>query len=833
LKAFHFSIRLLRRDARAGELRLLGAALLIAVAALTAVGFFADRVRVALEREAHQLLGADLLLVADQPWPPAVAEAARARGLAIATTAVFPSMVLHDGAAQLAEIKAVSPGYPLRGRLRTAPAPNVPDAPATGTPQRGEIWVDERLAAALALKVGDRLTLGRAQFAVAAVLTLEPDRGVNFFSVAPRLMMHEDDLSATALVQVGSRVAYRILLAGEPKAVAAFQRWQEARLDRGQRIEDAKSARPEIRTVLERAQRFLGLSALLTVVLAAVAVALAARRYSQRHLDPCAIMRCLGATQGFLLRAYVWQFALLGGIASAAGCALGYAAHFVLHAWLAELLAMPLPAPSWLPAGQGMAVGLLLVIGFALPPLLQLRRVPTLRVLRRELGAPGGAMVGGYLAGLAALAGVMFWVAGDATLGAWVVGGFVAALAVFALVARLVVRLAASLRGGAHAAAGFGWRYGLANLERRALGSVVQIVALALGLMALLLLTATRGDLLDAWRKAMPADAPNRFVINIQPEQVEAVRRHLSAGGVEAEIVPMVRGRLAEMNGRAVTGADFEDDRARRLVEREFNLSWRADLPYGNRVVAGRWFEGGELARGVASVEEGLAKTLGIRLGDRLQFTVAGEPVAVEVTSFRKLDWDSMRVNFFVLTPPATLREYPASYITSFHLPDSRAEVVNGLVRAMPNLTVVDVGAIVRQLQSVLDQVAQAVQFIFLFTLAAGLVVLYAALGSAFVERRYELAVMRSLGARRDQLRRALLAEFAMVGALAGAIAAAGAGLVGKVVAEKAFQFEVAVSLWPFPVTVGGGALLVAAAGWLAARRLLATSPLQVLRAGN
>jgi len=824
----------LRRDARAGELRLLGAALVIAVAALTAVGFFADRVRLSLEREAQQLLGADLLLIADQPWPQEMLSGIAAERLQVARTQLFPSMVLHRGAAQLAEIKAVSAGYPLRGRLRIAPAVNASDAPASGVPQPGEIWADERLAVALSLSVGDVLTLGRSNLRVAAILTLEPDRGVNFFSVAPRLLMHEEDLPATGLVQVGSRVAYRILLAGQAEDVAAFQRWLEPRLGRGQRIEDARTARPEIRTVLERAQRFLGLSALLTVVLAAVAVSLAARRYSQRHLDPCAVMRCLGATQALLLRVYLSQFALLGVLASLAGCLLGYLAHFVLHAWLAELLATPLPSPSLVPALQGMAVGLLLLFGFALPPLLQLRRVPTLRVLRRELGAPGGALLGGYAAGLAALAAVMFWVAGDRVLGAWVVGGFVAALAVFALIARLAVRLLAGLRGGAHAAGGFGWRYGLANLERRAAGSVIQIVALALGLMALLLLTATRGDLLDAWRRAMPPDAPNRFVINIQPEQVAAVREQLLGAGIDSEIVPMVRGRLAEMNGKAVTVADFEDDRAKRLIEREFNLSWRADLPYGNRVIAGRWFDGDDLRRqgqGVASIEEGLARTLGVRLGDRLRFTVAGEGVDVEVTSLRKLDWDSMRVNFFVLTPPVTLRDYPASYITSFHLPESRAETVNALVRGFPNLTVVDVGAIVRQLQAVLDQVAQAVQFIFLFTLAAGLVVLYAALGSAFEERRYELAVMRSLGARREQLRRALLAEFAMVGALAGAIAAAGAALVGRVVAEKAFQFEVSVSLWPLAIAVLGGALLVSLAGWLAARRLLGVSPLQVLRA--
>lgn len=846
MKTFIFSLRMLRRDARAGELRLLVAALVVAVAALTAVGFFADRVRQALDREANQLLGADLLLTADHPWAAAVADGARARGLRLAETRTFPSMVsLGEGAelhAQLAEIKAVGAGYPLRGALRVAPGLNAPDAPAQGIPAPGAIWVDERLASALAARVGDTLAVGSASLRIDAVLTLEPDRGVNFFSVAPRLLMNLADLETTGLVQPGSRLAYRLLLAGEPQAVRAFRTALEKNLARGERIEDAQNGRPEIRTALDRAQKFLGLSALLTVVLAAVAVALAARRYMQRHLDPCAVMRCLGATQAYLLRLYLWQFAVLSAFAVLAGCVLGYLAHFALYAWLADLLATPLPPPTLLPALQGMAVGLLLLFGFALPPLLQLKRVSTLRVLRREFtegGVPQLRLLGGYAFGLLALAGLMVWVAGDIKLGAWVVGGFCGALLVFAALARLAIRFAASLRGGVHGASagkgGIGWRYGLASLERRSAASVVQIVALALGFMALLLLTVTRGDLLDAWRRAVPADAPNRFVINIQPEQLESVRHFFAADGLAPELAPMVRGRLTRVNGAEVSAASFEDERAKRLVDREFNLSYRRDLPTGNSQVAGRWFSPAEQggAAGVASVEDGLAKILGLQLGDRIEFTIGGESVEVRMVGLRKLDWDSMRVNFFVLTPPAVLQPYPASWITSFHLPADKADFVNRLVHAFPNLTVVDVAAIVRQLQTIMDQVAQAVQFVFLFTLAAGVIVLYAALASAAEERRYELAVMRALGARRDQLRGALLAELAAVGALAGLIAALGAIVVGQLLAHNAFQFEVAVDYWLLPAALLGGALLVTSAGWFAATRLLNAPPMEALRGGS
>lgn len=841
-KVFNFALRLLRRDARAGELRLLVAALIVAVAALTAVGFFTDRVSQSLEREANQLLGADLRLRADHPLAPAYTDRARELGVRVAETRSFPSMVAigqGDGArTQLAEIKAVSTGYPLRGNLRIAPAANVPDAIAEGIPVAGSIWIDERLASALSARVGDVIAVGRQQLRVAAVLTLEPDRGVNFFSVAPRLLMNLEDLPGTELIVPGSRVTYRLLLAGEDKTIKTLRSEVDKMLQRGERVEDTENARPEIRAALERAQRFLGLSALLTVVLAAVAVALASRRYVQRHLDPCAVMRCLGATQGFLLRAYTAQFALLGVGSVLVGCFIGYLAHFALYSWLSQMLERSLPQPSLLPALQGSLVGLLLLFGFSLPPLLQLKSVSTLRVLRREFavgGLPPSRLIGGYALGLAGLAALMFWVAGEARLGAYVVGGFSGAMLFFALVARGAIRLAALGRGGARSRSGQGgisWRYGLASLERRSTASVVQIVALALGFMALLLLTVTRNDLLDAWQRAIPPEAPNRFVVNVQPDQLERVRQAFGDKGLSAEFAPMIRGRLASINGVAVDPERYEEDRARRLVDREFNLSYREDLPPGNTVTAGRWLAAPGASREEASVEDGLAQTLGLKVGDQLEFEVAGEKVAMGIVGLRKLDWDSMRVNFFVLTPPEVLDGYPASWITSFYLPPEKADFVNGLVHEFPNLTVIDVAAIVRQLQTIIAQVAQAVQFVFLFTLAAGIIVLYAALASAAEERRYELAVMRALGARREQLRRALLAEFAAIGGLAGLIASLGAIVVGQVLAVKAFQFDVAVNLWLLPLAMLIGALLVIGAGWFAAARLMDTPPLEALRSG-
>ena len=842
---WRFALRMLRRDASAGELRLLVAALVVAVAALTAVGFFTDRVRQALEREATQLLGADLVLVSDRPWPEELKHEAIGRGLRVVDTRTFPSMVAigeADGRRiQLSEIKSVSEGYPLRGELRVkqlalgdarsnALGEQEHDSPAEGIPAPGSVWVDERLVALLGLKSGDDLQLGQTRLRIAAILTYEPDRGLNFFSVAPRVLINHADLQTSALIGPGSRVVYRVLVSGSVAQVKSFRERLVERLGPGQRIEAIDNARPEVRNALDRAQRFLGLSAVLTVVLAAVAVALAARRYMQRHLDACAILRCLGLTQGELLRIHCLQFVLLGVGGAALGGGLGFAAHFILYGWLADLLPVALPTPGVMPAVQGMCVGFLLLLGFALPPILRLKGVSTLRVLRREFVQSGLSfwyLLGSVVFGMLLLAGLMIWLAGDLRLGGYTVAGFLVALLVFLVLARGAVRIAASVRGRS---VGVGWRFGLASLERHAVASVVQIVALALAFMALLLLTATRNDLLSAWQKAMPADAPNRFVINIQPEQLAGVRQSFAEAGLSAEFSPMIRGRLVRLNERPVSAADYADDRAKRLVDREFNLSYRAQIPSGNTTTRGRWFTPEDVGSGVASVEEGLAKTLGIELGDRLRFDVAGESVEIKVVGLRKLSWDSMRVNFFILTPPGIIDSFSASWITSVYVPPAAQGFSAQLVGRYPNLTVVDVAAIVQQIQRVFDQVSHAVQFVFLFTLFAGVIVLYTALASATEERRYELGVLRALGASTEQLRRALIIELAAIGASAGLIASAAAIVVGRVLAQKLFQFDTPVDWALLPLSIAIGGILVPLIGWWAVRPLLGLPPIEALR---
>ena len=816
------SLRMLARDWRAGELRVLAAALVIAVASVTSVAFFGDRVSQALLRDAHQLLGADLVLQSDHPWRAPLAEQIAREGLQLAQAANFISMAFRDDKNALAGVKGVTENYPLRGKLRIAP-----DVPVERGPARGTVWLEERLVSALGAPVGSRIRLGRADFEVAAVLTLEPERSANFFNIAPRLLMNLADVPATGLIQTGSRVWYYLYAAGPPDKITSLEKSIEPRLERGQRVDNLESGRPEVRASIERARRFLALTALLAAVLAGVAIALGTRRFVERHLDGCAVMRCLGATQRQLVALYGLEFALLGIAACAIGVLFGYAAQLGIAAFLAGLLQAALPAPGPLPALQGFLVGLVLLLGFALPPLLQLKNVPAVRVIRREGGAPKGSALAAYALGMAVLAALLIWQAGDLTLGGYVVGGFAAAVLVFFVISWLALK-ALTRPSVLRRLSSRTVRYGVANLRRHARGNAVQVASLALGLTAVLLLTFTRHDLVEAWRRSAPPDAPNRFLLGVQPDQLAQVKRFLEEKRIgKADLYPMVRGRVVALNGKPVSEADYTEERARRLIEREFNLSYMDSLPGHNQIVAGRWLDPN---RDEISVEEGITKTLGWKLGDELTINVGGESFSARITSLRKLRWDSMKVNFFVIAPPRLLAPYPASFISAFRVEPGGEQALNELAARFPNLTIVDVGAAVRQAQAVIDSLITAVEIVFLFALLGGLLVLYSALVATEDERRREAAVMRVYGASRAQVTGAQRAEFLAMGAIAGLLATLGAAAIGQLLARRVFELDLPPSLALWLAGPLAGIALLSLNAWLSSRKVLRVSPALTLR---
>ncbi len=858
---FALGWRTLLRDWRAGELRLLAVAVTLAVAALTSVAFFADRLQGGLQRDALQILGGDAVVASDNPTPAAFVERARALGLQAVTTAGFPTMGragdAFGGASRLVAFKSVEPGYPLRGSLKVAAAPGEAGASTRDIPAPGEVWVDAPLLEALGLRMGDPLLLGDASLRIARIIVVEPDRGAGFMAFAPRVMANAADVAATGLVQPASRLTYRFAVAGEPAAVRQFTTWAEQELQRsavrGVRLESMESGRPEMKQTLERAQKFLSLVALLAALLAAVAVALAARGFAAAHLDAAAMLRVLGLSQRAIAGSYAVEFLLVGLAASLAGLLLGYGVHHVFVLLLAGLVESGLPAPGLWPLGLGLGVGLTLLAAFGLPPVLQLAQVPPLRVIRRDMGALRPASLAVLGLGVAGFAALLLTVSSDLKLGLIAVGGFGLAVGLFALLSWLAVH---ALRRSVHEATAPRWLVlATRQIAARPAYAVVQVSSLAVGLLALVLLVLLRTDLIASWRQATPPDAPNRFVINIQPDQAQPFRQTLQDAGVRRyDWYPMIRGRLVAVNGQPIGPESFSDDRAQRLVEREFNLSNAQEQPPHNQVVAGRWTPD---EQGAASVEEGLAKTLGLKLGDTLRFDMAGVQHEVRITSLRKVDWASMRANFFVMFPVAQVPDAPLTYLAAYRAPEvwpprssaardplppegaashlgrpgvGSAGFDNALVRQFPNITNVDMGATLTQVQTVLDQVVRAVEFLFGFTLAAGLVVLFAAVTATREERAREYAIMRALGARASLLGQVQRAELAGVGLLAGVLASCVAVAVGWALARYAFDFTWTAS--PLVPVAGGlaGAVLALLAGWWGLREVLRRPVVDTLR---
>jgi putative ABC transport system permease protein len=827
------------RDLRGGDLRLLIVAVALAVAALSAVGFFADRLKGGLQRDARQLLGGDAVIASDNPTPEIFIAKARALGLTMASTLGFPTMAraeeVRGGASKLVALKVVEPGYPLRGSLRMATDQPGGEQPTRDIPRPGEVWVDAALLESLAIAKGDRLLLGDSRFVISGVIALEPDRGAGFMNFAPRVMMHQHDVAATGLIQPASRLNYRMALAGDEPQVKAFVAWADKEVKdganraergvRGARVESLQSGRPEMSQTLDRAEKFLSLVALLAALLSAVAVALAARAFAAKHLDDCAMLRVLGLSQRAIASAYTFEFALVGLFASALGVLLGFAIHYLFVALMAGLLETALPAASLWPAALGMGMGLTLLLAFGLPPVVQLAQVPPLRVMRRDVGNLRPASIGVLALGVVGFAALLLVASSDLKLGFIAVGGFAGAVMLFAMLSWLAVKL---LRRNVNEQTAPRWLVlATRQLAARPAFAVVQVSALSVGMLALLLLVLLRTDLIASWRQATPPDAPNRFVINVMPEQGERFRAALTQAGVQKfDWYPMIRGRLIAINDKTVSPEDYVDERAKRLVDREFNLSHSATQPPHNEIMAGAWRPE---EQGAISVEEGIAKTLRLKLGDKLEFDIGGVQTQARITSLRKVDWSSMRANFFVMFPVTVLADVPSTFMSAFKAPAVKG-FDNALVHQFPNVTAVDMTSTLNQVQRVLDQVIRAVEFLFGFTLAAGLVVLFAAVSATREERAQEFAVMRAVGAQASLLRQVQRAELAGVGLLAGFLASLVANAVGWALAHYVFDFEWTVSLWlPLWGSLCGAALALAA-GWWGLRDVLRRPVVETLR---
>ncbi len=820
-----YALLRLRRGWRSGELLVLGLALAVASAAMVSVGMFSGRVQQAIERGSGEALGADALIKARNPYPAGFDAQLRQLGLKTVAVTEFASVIAPvDGEqTQLATVKAVQPGYPLRGVLNLSREPYGATYAAAGIPPAGEAWIDGRLWSALGLHSGARLQVGSIVLQVSAVIANEPGRGGAFAEFAPELLMNAQDLAATQLVGPASRVEYNIQLGGEPAALAAARQLQ---LPPGARFRGLQDSRPEIKSSLDRAGRFLGITVLATLLLCAAAVALTARLYSERLRDEVALLKCLGAQRGFVIRALALQLLLLGLCAAGAGGLAGALGQALLGLFAAPLLNTTLPPPGWLPLPEALGLCLLLLLGFALPPVLDAAGVPPVRVFQRAAGNDRHSRLG-LAAALLAIVAVVAFQSGEPRLAAYVVLGAGGTAAALALLAWGLVQLLTPLRRRG----GVAWRFGLGNIARRRGTAVAQAVALGVALLALLLLTVVRVDLLESWRNRLPADAPNQFLINIQPEQVQPLRAFFAAHGYgRLDLWPMTRARLVELNGKPVTAESFEDQETRRWINREFNLTWTDRFGDDNTLLSGQWWTAADAGKPWLSVEEYGVERLKLKPGDTMTLDIAGNRSTFTVHNTRKVRWDSFRPNFFLATPPGMLEKSGAvQWITSFYLPPGQKGLLRELVRQFPNVTALDLDAALAQVRDIVDRMVGALEFIFAFTLAAGLVVMLAVIEASRAQRARETALLRTLGASSRVILQGLLAEYAALGLLAGSVAAIAAQVMAWVLAVKVFEIPYGPRplLWLAGAAAGCG--IVTLVGWLSLRGVLSTPPRQVL----
>ena len=828
MRALSLALRSLGREWRSGELGVLLLALTVAVAALTGVGFLVSRISTAVSLQASEVLAADIRLGSPQPISSQYFDEAKRRGLSTASNTALLSVVFNGERSQLTNVRAVTDGYPLRGHVLIADEPFAAGRQVGGIPPRGEIWPDSKLLSAIDAHVGSNLSIGAATFRVGHVLISRPDQGGTFQELAPSLLMNDADLAATQLIQPGSRVSYRALFAGERSRVDEFKTWLAAHKKQGERVHDITDASPQIRNAVERAGRFLSLASLVSVLLCAIAVAMSARRYVHRHLDTVALLKTLGASRAFTLSVNVFQLLAVALIAAVLGCALGFLAQEWLLRTLRGLLAVDLPPASLVPAAIGFMTAIAVLIGFALPPLLQLSRTPALRVLRRDVGPPPPLMMLAFGPAVAVVIGLVYWVVRDWKLFLGFTVGLAGFLLILALAGALLVFLAGRLRGRV----GVAWRFGVANLSRRRTESLVQIVAFGTGIMVLLLLSIVRDDLNSDWRHTLPANVPNYFFVNIPPADRAAFVQFLTDRGAKAaRVLPMIRGRLTSIKGRSVEALKFSGEDSENFATREQNLTWATEPGSDNRIVAGDWWTPADYGKPLVSLSTEFQESLGVNVGDGLTFDIGGESFAVKVASIRKVKWDSFQPNFFVVFPPGVLEKTAGTYITSARLKPGDARSLAQLAHRFPSVSIFDIDDLLAQVRSVLDKAVLAVQSVFVFTLFAGLTVLLAAVQSSRDERRYESAMLRTLGARRSTVLQGVLSEFTTLGLLSGLLAAIGASVAAYFMDTRVLQLHYTFDWWVCAEGLIGGALLVAATGWLATRSVVNQPPLRTLRA--
>ena len=825
MSRFLLALKLLLRDGRSGELSTLVLALIIAVTSSTAISLFADRLHRTMSQQAADFLAADLVVTSatliDTQW----LKKANQLGLKDARTAEFSTVLMENDEILLAGIKAVSNDYPLRGQLKSTVTDYTQEMIQTHGPKPSEVWVDKRVLTALKLKLGDPLVVGELSLTIKQIITYEPDKRGDLYSLSPRVMMNDIDLSDTRVIQPGSHVHYFFQFSGAVDAVNQYHDWIKPQLNVSQRLMDIHKDRPELGAALSRAERYLGLSSIIVVLIAGVAIAMSTRRYSERHFNATAILRCLGCKQNEILGLYLCQFLVLGVVASGLGIVFGWLSQEILFHLLEDLLPAHLAKPSFMAVFLGFFTGIFILLGFALPPLLRLKKVSPLRVLRRELDPlPSSAWLVYSLA--LSLISILIWqYTQDLKMTVTIIGGGLAVtlglgVLLYGLLVqsrRLLPRLSLS------------WRIGLQGLARKPMATVTQVLAFSITLLAMILSYTVRTDLLDDWQNQLPTNAPNHFVLNVFPDKVDSFKQELIQHDIQAiNLYPVVKGRLVKINDVAVQQIVSKDSQGERAIHRDLSLTWAKQLPKDNKTIDGQWDESTQ--KGDVSIEAKLAKSLKIKLGDKLTFTLGHQQVNAKVSHIRRVQWDTMKPNFYMVFSPETLAAYPATYMTSFYLAKENKSVLNDLVKKFPSITVLEVDAILTQFKTILVQLTTAINYLLYFALFAGFTVLFAAVYATLDDRVYEGTLMRTLGANRRLLRKAHLIEFSLLGLISGCVAVMMSEAILYFLYTYALHldYKINTALWLGVPAIS--LFCIVLTGCWGIRRVVRQSPMQILR---
>ncbi|NOQ35971.1 MAG: FtsX-like permease family protein [Methylococcaceae bacterium] len=827
MNRFRLALRLLWREGRSGELTILLIALIIAVTSSTAISLFADRLHRTMSTQAAEFLAADLVITSPTLLPPVWQEKAKQLNLKQAQTAEFSSVLIENDELLLAGIKSVSELYPLRGHLKVTQTDYNDEKITTKPPKQGNVWVEPRILSALKLQLGDSLMVGEKKLTISHILTYEPDKRGDFYSFSPRVMINADDLAATEVIQAGSHVHYFFQYSGQKDDLATFSQWAKLHLNASQRLMDVHEDRPELGNALSRAERYLGLSSIIVILIAGVAIAMATQRYSERHFNTSAILRCLGCKQNEIIWLYSYQFLFLGLFASSLGTLLGWLGQQGLFYLLRDLLPAEVANPSFLAVILGFITGQAILLGFALPPLLRLKKVSALRVLRRELEPlPSSAWLV-YGCALTLISLLIWRYTNDLKMTATLLGGGLITLIIMGSIIYALLIQARPLLPKLS----LSWRLGLQGLLRTPKTTVSQILAFTMTLVAMILSFVVSSDLIRDWQQQLPDNAPNHFALNIFPEQIETFKDDLKQENIQLnQLYPVVKGRLVEINDTPVQQIVSKESQGQRATHRDLSLTFSSQLPQDNKITQGQWWDSESTEKGLVSIEEKLAKSLKVTLGDKLTFTVGSQQFNARISNIRSVKWDTMKPNFYMVFSPSTLDGYAKTYLTSFYLPKENKNSLNRLVKKYSAMTVLEVDAILDQFKTILTQLTQAINYLLYFALLAGFTVLFAAVYASLDQRIYEGALMRTLGANRALLRNSHLIEFSLLGFISGFLAIVIAETLTFALYYFALKFEYHPHYLLWILSPLAGTITVAIAGYLGVNKVITQPPMKILR---